>query len=204
MTEVAVPMNLQQAEYFLSVAEYRSFSEAAKSLYMSQPALGRQIRALEIELDLPLFVRGRRALELTAAGKVLDEELGRWINSYNKIVEKARLANASVNATLDIGILEGHRLGSLFPAIYDYFCVNCPDIQVNTHRMSFGLLLENLYNGDVDIAVTLDFDVAGQSDLEYRIIAEVENFLVVPSRHRMANQENLTLKDFKDDVFILN
>lgn len=197
-------MNMKQVEYFFSVAECLSFSEAAKRLYMTQPALGRQIRALEEELGLTLFVRGKRALQLTPGGKVLYAELGEWIRDYNGILEKARLANSAIENKLDIGILEGHQLGSLFTVIYDYYRNQNPQIQVTTHRSSFSPLIEQLYQGDVDIIITLDFDVAGRHDIEYRVIAEMKNYLVVPCTHKLAGEKNLSLIQFKDDLFIVN
>jgi len=64
-------MTLQQLEYFLAAAEHRSFSAAAQALHMAQPSLSDQIRRLEAELGSPLFVRGRRGLALTEAGRLL-------------------------------------------------------------------------------------------------------------------------------------
>ena len=64
-------MTLQQLEYFLAANEHRSFSAAAQALHMAQPSLSEQIRRLEAELGSPLFIRGRRGLELTEAGRLL-------------------------------------------------------------------------------------------------------------------------------------
>src|SRR5215218_825242 len=64
-------MTLQQLEYFLAAAEHRSFSAAAQALHMAQPSLSDQIRRLEAELGSPLFLRARRGLTLTEAGRLL-------------------------------------------------------------------------------------------------------------------------------------
>src|SRR3954464_7341531 len=64
-------MTLQQLEYFLAATEHRSFSAAAQALHMAQPSLSDQIRRLEAELGSPLFVRARRGLTLTEAGRLL-------------------------------------------------------------------------------------------------------------------------------------
>ena len=60
-------MNLKQLEYFVSVAELGSFSKAALALDMAQPALSRQVRALEVELRDTLLVRNGRGVTLTEA-----------------------------------------------------------------------------------------------------------------------------------------
>ena len=61
-------MRLEQITYFLSVAEHGNITAAAKSLYISQPALSKQITLLEQEVGLPLFERQARGVVLTQAG----------------------------------------------------------------------------------------------------------------------------------------
>lgn len=197
-------MNFRQIEYFLAVADHLSFSDAARSLYMTQPALGRQIRSLETDINVELFYRGKRQLKLTPAGAVLNNELRDLMKSFNTVVEKARSANDESVSHLRIGILEGHHLGELFPAIYDNFRTNNPQVQVDTHRCSFGPLIEELYQGDADIIITLDFDLVGKQDIRYREISVIHNFLVVPATHRLADKPDLKLHDFKEDIFIIN
>src|ERR671913_357616 len=63
-------MTLQQLTYFLAAAEHGSFSGAAHTLLMSQPSLSDQIRRLEAELGVALFVRAGRGVELTEAGRL--------------------------------------------------------------------------------------------------------------------------------------
>jgi LysR family nitrogen assimilation transcriptional regulator len=64
-------MNLKQIEYFVSVAELGSFSKAARALNVAQPALSRQVRALETDLREPLLLRNGRGVSLTEAGQRL-------------------------------------------------------------------------------------------------------------------------------------
>ncbi len=73
-----VPMNLKQIEYFTRVAEHGSFSKAALILEIAQPALSRQVRALEVELRETLLLRNGRGVTLTEAGQRLLEH-GRGI-----------------------------------------------------------------------------------------------------------------------------
>src|SRR3954452_235416 len=68
---IARALTLQQLTYFLAAAEHGSFSAAAASLLMAQPSLSEQIRRLEAELGVPLFMRAGRGIELTEAGRLL-------------------------------------------------------------------------------------------------------------------------------------
>ncbi len=72
-------MTLQQLRYFLAAIEHGSFSTAADALHLAQPSLSEQVRRLEGELGLPLFVRAGRRLELTEAGRALRPEAERTL-----------------------------------------------------------------------------------------------------------------------------
>ena len=61
-------ISFQQIDYFLTVADVLSFTEAARILYISQPALSKQINVIETELGFPLFVRNKRHVVLTPEG----------------------------------------------------------------------------------------------------------------------------------------
>ena len=67
-------LDLRKLRYFVAVAEHLNFGRAAEQLHIAQPVLSRQIRALEQELNVTLFVRGNRGTELTAAGQALLED----------------------------------------------------------------------------------------------------------------------------------
>jgi DNA-binding transcriptional LysR family regulator len=85
-------MNLQQLRYFLATARHGSFSAAAEALHLAQPSLSQQVRALEGELGVPLFVRAGRGIVLTEAGRRLQPEA----EAVLAAVERARDAVAEV------------------------------------------------------------------------------------------------------------
>ena len=70
-------MTLQQLTYFLAAAEHGSFSRAARALFLAQPSLSEQVRALESELGVELLVRTRRGVVLTEAGRAFRPEAER-------------------------------------------------------------------------------------------------------------------------------
>src|SRR3954449_4641556 len=97
-------MTLQQLEYFLAATEHRSFSAAAQALHMAQPSLSDQIRRLEAELGSPLFVRARRGLTLTEAGRLLvppaERTLGAGRGAGDRVREPRRRLRPWAGAAL--------------------------------------------------------------------------------------------------------
>lgn len=78
-------MNLKQMEYFVAAAEQLNFTRAAKKCFISQTAMTLQIQSLEEKIGVPLFVRDKHHVELTAAGKV-------YLNEARAILVRAEEA----------------------------------------------------------------------------------------------------------------
>jgi LysR family nitrogen assimilation transcriptional regulator len=87
-------MDLKQLDYFVHVADARSFSQAAELLHIAQPALSRQVRRLEVELRQTLFVRTGRGVTLTPAGK-------RLLEHARGILEQVQRARADLDESRD-------------------------------------------------------------------------------------------------------
>ena len=106
-------MRLEQIEYFLAVAEHGNITTAARSLFISQPALSKQINLLEEELGVRLLERNARGVTLTLAGKHFRGEL-------REILDRLEYAK---HETVEIGNSEGMpiRLGCFDGALMDDF-----------------------------------------------------------------------------------
>ena len=92
-------MNLKQMEYFVAAAEQLNFTRAAKKCFISQTAMTLQIQSLEEKIGVPLFVRDKHHVELTAAGKV-------YLNEARAILvraeEAAKLARTAAEGRSDL------------------------------------------------------------------------------------------------------
>lgn len=96
-------MTLQQLTYFLATAAHGSFSAAAATLHMAQPSLSDQIRRLEAELGVPLFVRAGRRLELTEAGQALLPNAERTLEAAEATVASVREVRTLSGGTVSFG-----------------------------------------------------------------------------------------------------
>src|SRR4051794_15088981 len=100
-------MTLQQLTYFLAAAEHGSFSAAANALLLAQPSLSDQIRRLEAELGVPLFVRAGRGVELTDAGRILRPYAERVLAEAQEALESVREVRDLTGGTVAFGFFGG-------------------------------------------------------------------------------------------------
>jgi DNA-binding transcriptional LysR family regulator len=99
-------LDLRKLRYFVTVAERLHFGQAAAALYITQPALSRQIRQLEQELNVELLERTSRQVSLTAAGKRLAEDGSRLLAASQAAIDQARRAGQG-EQSLTLGFMLG-------------------------------------------------------------------------------------------------
>ena len=196
-------MNMSQIRYFLTVAKYMNFTHAAQSLYITQPALSRQIQLMEEELGCILFVRNSRNMRLTPSGSILYKEFEKIYNEYNMAVAKARSAYQGLSGEISVGILDGTRVDDLFPEVLNYFEREHPNVEIKMRNYSFSKLLEKLNTRELDFIITLKFDVEKMDQIRYRVIEHTKDHIVMHKDHRLANAAKVKLSDFVDDTFIM-
>ena len=152
-------MNDLQIKYFLTAAQKLNFTEAAKELFISQPALSQQITAIEKELNMQLFIRDKNKLRLTPAATVLMQEFPECNQRYRMALERARIVNEGHSGLLRLGILEGQILPPNFRAAFDSFRTRYPSIHIEMHSDSFHTLRKKLDSQELDVALTISFDI---------------------------------------------
>ena len=173
-------MDLRSLKYFLAVAETRSFSRAADTVHVSQPALSRQVQILERELGTPLFERHGRGVHLTDAGTMLRDLARSIVDQVAGVREQVVARAAEPSGPCSLGIPPSlrsmvtlpvaERMRSAYPKIY--------------LRISEGMTMivrELLSRGEADVALISTIEPAG--DLHCRPLVTEDLFLVAhPSR----------------------
>src|SRR4030095_3718154 len=130
-------MELRHFRYFVAVAEELHFGRAATRMHVAQPALSRQIRNLEDEMELRLFERDRRRVALTAAGGVFLDEVKRLLEQLERAVEAARRAARGERGTLRIAFVPAVAYTGL-PEIVRAFRQRLPDVEVRLQETKPG------------------------------------------------------------------
>lgn len=194
-------------KYFIETASCLSFTEAAERLYISQPSLSKHICSMEDELNFQLFIRCKNRVHLTPAGEVLLDGLKKMYSDYKDLVDRALLICESASDTINIGILEEILIPDTVQKVLAMFADLNQHINMNLTNFSFRTLTDGLYNGSLDLILTLSVDIDEKSGIEYKVLESLPMYLIVQSKHKIAALNKIDLNDFsillKDENFII-
>ena len=193
-------MDLKQLRYFHEIVRLGSFTRAAESLHVAQPAISVSIRKLEAELELQLFQRHDRKVSLTAEGERL------WVHAQ-------RILQAAADARLEMQELKGLSKGEVrvgipgmmgsyyFPPILMAFRHRYPHLSLQVIEGGTSQLQQMLETAELDLAVIVrDFL---PDELEARVILREEMRVVVGLEHPLAQQTAVSIDEFFIDVLVL-
>lgn len=147
-------MTLSQLHTFLVVCEKLSFTEAAKQLSLSQPAVSRQISAMETEIGTALFTRDHSVIALTDAGRHLHQRLDSLYPDIMEALSETKRVGQGEKGRLRIGLLEDQCLDSTISAALR--TLKEENIHLSIQRFDFQQLEEKLLNGEIDLAISIE------------------------------------------------
>jgi DNA-binding transcriptional LysR family regulator len=192
-------VELRHVRYFLAVADYRNFRKAAEQLHIAQPPLSRQIRQLEEDLGVVLFVRNKQRVELTRAGQAFLEEARKLIVQAGHATEAARHAQKGESGVVKIGIASG--LGGVVNRVVAELRRRLPAIDIECKDVFSTHQNESLHRGEIDVGFLRP--PVDQTNLNCELLFEEEFVVVLPKRHRLAKRRSLRLKEVADEPLII-
>src|SRR3954454_14582616 len=178
-------LDLRKMRYFVAVADRLHFGRAAEELHIAQPALSRQIRALEQDLGASLFTRDRHGVALTDAGRQLLVDAGPLLASADAVRRRVTAA-ARGSRRLVVGFRTGI---PVIPAA-QAFAARHPEVVVDVQRMEWDDQAPMLLDGRVDVGyVRLPIDETG---LRLTPLYTEPWVAALPAGHRLAGKEQIT------------
>lgn len=145
-------MNIQAILYAIEVAKTGNFSKAAENLYVTEPTISQQIKKLENELQLSLFLRTTRNVTLTSAGKVFLREAAPLVEAYHALHMSMRRESRKIRRSISIGMTTG-----LYPLHLPKFITQYghehQDVEISLNMLAPEQFKDKLLNEDIDFGI---------------------------------------------------
>ena len=197
-----LPFTLQQLRILKAIATEQNFTKAAKLLYLSQPALSKQIRILEENLDMILINRENHKISLTENGQVFLQYAERILalceESCRALIDlkNGERGNLIVGASQTIGTY-------LLPRVLALFAQRYPQINLKVQVNSTRLIAKHIVNREIDIAIVGgDIPHELNKNLLVESFVEDEFSLIIPTAHPFAKKKLITKEDLYHLKFI--
>jgi len=187
--------------YFVAVAEELHFTRAAERLFISQPALSKQIRMLERQLGAPLFDRARDGVRLTPVGEALLPHARQVIAAWDQGWAEAERAKGRQRATLMVGMLSRIGRGGLLPAIRSRFTALHPEATVQLQQIRWDDPTAGLADGTSDVAFVW-LPLPDPDRYRWIVLAEEERLVAMPDSHPLARRDVIDIADLMDEPFL--
>lgn len=194
-------MEFRQLRYFLAVAEYLHFTEAAEFLGIAQPPLSQQILKLEREIGTRLFVRHPRRVELTDAGKLFRERAKRIVEEAELALVEAQNAGRGESGRLVLGFAGSIVFHPFVALLMQRYRHDYPGVVIECEESNSPALLEKVLEARVDAAlIRLPLDCR---ELVVQPLVEERFLAVLPCGHRSGGEGALALRALSDDPLVL-
>ena len=183
-------MELRHLRYFVAVAEELHFGRAAVRLHMAQPPLSQQIRKLEEELEVKLFLRARRRVELTHAGRVFLVEARQVLSLAERAADAAKRADRGQIGPLVVacGPIAVH---TVLPTILRAFRARFPEVGITLRELTMLEVPEALQQRTADVGLLMPYF---QSEtLQREIVLTVPMVAALPKSHPLAGRRRIRL-----------
>lgn len=187
-------MELRQLKYFAKAAEMLNFSDAAKSLNIAQSSLSQQIKQLEEELDMPLFLRNSHSIRLTEAGEMILPYALRTIRDAETCADRVHDLKKLLTGTLNIGVT--HSFSPILTETVITFMKIYPGIKLNIIYKPMNELMELLAKSEIDFVLAFK-PTCPLPGVESHILFQNSLAAVVNSSHPLASKERVTLPELE-------
>lgn len=191
-------LTLQQLKLFEAVYHHSSYTRAAESLHLTQPAVSIQVKRLETQVGLPLFDQVGKKIFATTAGKIMYEASLDILNRLHEAENSIEMLKGEVKGSLQLSAVTTSKY--FMPHLLGKFLAHYADVEPKMVFTNRAKVLERLQHNEDD------FVVMGQAPKDSHFVGSpfLENILVpvVHPQHPLAQRKNLKLKDLVNMRFL--
>ena len=197
-------MTSLQILYFLTAADCMSFSQTSERLYVSQPAVSRQIKLLEQELGCRLFDRTRKnSIQLTPAGVVFQDAFSQIQTIYHQAAETAQSLSSHCPMQLKIGIGSGWDMSTALLRVKRQVTQHYPQAELLFESQDFRELRRRIRTGELDVMICTKTSLMDFDELEVQKIANLESRAYVRKGLLCPENTPLSAADFQGQTLLM-
>lgn len=194
-------MTITQLHYVLAVAKHRNFTKAAKHVFVTQPTLSMQIQKLEEELDIQIFDRSKKPIELTPIGEEIVKQARNIVNESKRMQDVIDREKGYIGGTFYLGIIPTV-MPTLLPMFLKSFSVKFPHVRLKIEELNTDEIISRLLEGHLDAAIAAT--PLKNFEIRERVLFYEPFVGYLPEQHHLREKEKLSLNDLDpEDILLL-
>jgi DNA-binding transcriptional LysR family regulator len=186
--------------YFAAVAAEGNLTRAAERLFVSQPALTKQIKQLESQLGVQLFTRSWAGMALTDAGQALASRTPAVLAEWDQALRETKAAASRAAQVLRVGFMSS-AANEATQEIIAAFATRRPGWRVDMRHAAGSDPTAGLASGDADVAL-LRLPFPGQDDVRIEVLLTEPRWVALPTIHPLAARDQIPFRDLWDEPFV--
>ena len=194
-------MTITQLYYVLAVAEHQNFTKAAKKCFVTQPTLSMQIQKLEDQLNILIFDRSKKPIELTEVGIKIVYQAKNIVNEANRIQDIVDQQKGFIGGEFKLGIIPTI-MPTLLPMFLKTFIKKYPKVKLKIEELNTEEIIMKINDGHLDAAiVSTPLKI---EDIKERVLFYEPFVGYIPKHHRLSEKKKIDVSDLDiNDMLLL-
>ena len=194
-------MTITQLTYVLAVAEHQNFTKAAENCFVTQPTLSMQIQKLEDQLDVLIFDRSKKPIELTDVGAKIVNQARNIVNESYRIKDIVDQQKGFIGGEFKLGIIPTV-MPTLLPMFLKSFIKKYPKVKLKIEELTTEEIITRINDGHLDAAIAAT--PLENENIKERVLYFEPFTAYVPKNHRLAEKKKLEVADLEiEDMLLL-
>lgn len=194
-------MTITQLHYVLAVAKHQNFTKAAEKCFVTQPTLSMQIQKLENQLNILIFDRSKKPIELTDVGKKIVYQAKNIVNEANRIQDIVDQQKGFIGGEFKLGIIPTI-MPTLLPMFLKTFIKKYPKVKLKIEELNTEEIIMKINDGHLDAAiVSTPLKI---EDIKERVLFYERFVGYIPKHHRLSEKKKIDVSDLDiNDMLLL-
>ena len=193
-------MTITQLHYVLAVAEHQNFTKAAQHCFVTQPTLSMQVQKLEEQLNVQIFDRGKKPIELTNVGRKIVAQAKNIVAEAERINDIVDQEKGFVGGEFRLGIIPTV-MPTLLPMFLKTFIKKYPKVKLKIEELTTEEIIQRINDGHLDAAIAAT--PLKIENIKERVLFYEPFVGYIPANHRLKNKKTIEVSDLDTNDMLL-